>query len=47
MSEVVCKKCKSDSFVKNGVVRGLQRYQCKVCEYNFTQTEKGQENILG
>ncbi|MFC5537805.1 helix-turn-helix domain-containing protein [Rhodocytophaga aerolata] len=26
--------------IKNGLVRGLQRYQCKGCEYNRTVTHK-------
>lgn len=39
MSEIICKKCKSDKYVKNGLVRGLQRYRCKVCKCNFTNTD--------
>ncbi len=31
-----CKRCDSVSVVKNGQVRGKQRYKCKVCKYNFT-----------
>jgi len=31
-----CPKCKSDNKVKNGVVKGLQRYKCKECNYNYT-----------
>jgi transposase len=30
-----CKNCKSDTVVKNGIVRGKQRYKCKECGYNF------------
>ena len=30
-----CKNCKSSKIVKNGVVRGKQRYYCKECGYNF------------
>ncbi len=33
-----CKKCGSLSFVKSGFVRGLQRYKCKNCRCNFTDT---------
>jgi transposase-like protein len=33
-----CKKCKSIQYVKNGIVRGMQRYRCKSCSYNFTST---------
>ncbi len=38
MTEINCKKCQSRKCVKNGLVRGLQRYQCKLCGYNFTVT---------
>jgi transposase-like protein len=31
-----CKKCGSQSIVKNGRVRQKQRYKCKDCSYNFT-----------
>ena len=30
-----CKKCSSKKVVKNGMVSGKQRYQCKECGYNF------------
>jgi transposase len=36
--ELSCKKCGSASFVKNGFVRGLQRYRCRSCGFNFTAT---------
>ena len=26
---MVCRKCGADSFVKNGVMNGVQRYQCR------------------
>ncbi len=32
---IKCKKCSSESLVKNGIVRGNQRYKCKECGYNF------------
>ena len=35
---LVCKRCQSEAFVKNGFVRGHQRYRCKACGYNFTDT---------
>jgi len=38
MTEIVCKNCKSETYVKNGFVRGLQRYRCKLCQCNFTVT---------
>jgi len=32
------KKCSSHSYVKSGHIRGLQRYRCKGCGCQFTQT---------
>ena len=31
--ELNCQRCGSDKKVKDGIVRGLQRYQCKECKY--------------
>ena len=31
-----CSKCHSENNVKNGIVRGLQRYKCKDCGHNYT-----------
>ncbi len=39
MSEIVCKRCAAQDYVRNGVVRGLQRYRCRVCGCNFTATK--------
>lgn len=33
-----CKHCDSESFVKAGITRGHQRYQCKECLRHFTDT---------
>ena len=33
-----CPKCRGGRAVKNGFVRGLQRYRCKGCGCNFTQS---------
>lgn len=30
-----CKNCGNEEIVKNGAVRGKQRYKCKECGYNF------------
>jgi len=35
-----CPKCKSSEKVKNGKIKGVQRYKCKKCHYNFTVTRK-------
>src|SRR4051794_23370090 len=33
-----CKRCGSEDHVKNGLMRGQQRYRCKDCGLNFTDT---------
>jgi transposase len=33
-----CKRCGSEAHVKNGLMRGQQRYRCKACGLNFTNT---------
>src|SRR3954454_23241393 len=33
-----CKRCGSEAHVKNGLMRGQQRYLCKGCGLNFTDT---------
>lgn len=33
-----CKRCGSDEQVKNGLMRSKQRYRCKACGPNFTDT---------
>ena len=38
MTELSCKRCCGTHYVKNGNVRGLQRYRCKRCGCNFTDT---------
>jgi transposase len=32
---VVCKSCGSERVVKSGLVRGKQRYKCRICRYFF------------
>ena len=36
--ELCCKRCGSAKQVKNGLMRGKQRYLCKDCGLNFTDT---------
>ncbi len=36
--ELRCKRCRSAEQVKNGFMRGRQRYRCKGCGLNFTDT---------
>ena len=33
-----CKRCGSGERVKNGLMRGKQRYRCRACGLNFTDT---------
>ena len=33
-----CKRCGAEEQVKNGLMRGKQRYRCKACGLNFTDT---------
>ena len=33
-----CKRCGSEEYVKNGMMRGKQRFLCKGCGLNFTDT---------
>jgi transposase len=33
-----CKRCGSGEHVKNGLMRGRQRYRCRACGLNFTDT---------
>jgi len=35
-----CKKCNSERTVKNGIVGGRQRYQCKECGCNFREGDR-------
>ena len=38
MTDICCKRCGATDFVKNGVVRLMQRYRCRSCGCNFTMT---------
>ena len=38
MAEIICKRCQASDYVRNGIVRGLQRYRCRKCLCNFTDT---------
>jgi len=31
-----CTKCNSENKVKNGIIKGIQRYKCKECGFNYT-----------
>ena len=33
-----CPKCNHNHIVKNGHVKGIQRWKCRGCEYEFTRT---------
>ncbi len=38
MMELRCKRCGSEEHIKNGRMRGEQRYRCRACGLNFTAT---------
>ena len=38
MMELRCKRCGSEEHTKNGRMRGKQRYRCRSCGLNFTDT---------
>jgi transposase len=33
-----CERCGAEEHVRNGLMRGEQRYRCKACGLNFTDT---------
>ena len=35
-----CPRCKIGEYVKDGILRGLQRYKCKKCLYRYTVERK-------
>ncbi|KAA6328593.1 hypothetical protein EZS27_022531 [termite gut metagenome] len=38
-----CPKCQSTNKIKNGIVRGHQRYKCKDCHYTYTVEKRSGE----
>ena len=35
-----CPKCRDSTAVKNGIIKGKQRYKCKGCGCNYTQSSR-------
>jgi transposase-like protein len=35
MEQIICKFCGNRDTIKNGFVRSIQRYRCRVCSKNF------------
>ena len=35
-----CKRCSGNECIKNGFVRGVRRFRCKQCGYNFIEGDK-------
>ena len=42
----LCKRRQSEQVVKNGEVRGQQRYRCKICGYNFVAGDRRMDPSL-
>ena len=40
---ITCKKCHSEELIRNGQVRGMQRYKCKTCGLNFIPGDRRQK----
>ena len=40
MNQLLCKVCSNGMIIKNGFVRGMQRYRCKECGENFVLGDK-------
>jgi len=41
-----CPKCSSEQCVKDGIVKGRQRHQCKACGYRHTVQQVGKSALL-
>ena len=37
----ICPKCSSEKCVKDGIIKGRQRYRCKSCEFRHTVQQRG------
>jgi transposase-like protein len=42
-----CPKCSNSHYVKDGVIRGKQRYKCKECRYRYTVERKSDVKTAG
>lgn len=40
-----CPKCNSSLKVKNGIIKGVQRYKCKSCGNNYTVAHKSTSKL--
>ena len=43
---MLCPKCKENKYVRNGVIKGRQRYLCKCCKYTYSVEEIGKPTLL-
>lgn len=41
-----CPKCNSECHVKDGIVKGKQRFLCKNCNYRYTVAYRGKPDTL-
>ena len=37
----ICPKCSSEKCVKDGIIKGRQRYRCKLCNFRHTVQHRG------
>ena len=38
---ITCPKCNSEKCVKDGIIKGTQRYRCKSCSFRHTVQHRG------
>jgi len=43
---IICKECKSEKVMKNGIVAKKQRYKCKTCGLNFREGDERTNNAV-
>ena len=38
-----CPRCGSNRYIKDGMIKGRQRYECKQCQYHYTVAKRSNE----
>jgi len=41
-----CPKCSQNNYVKNGIVKGKQRYLCRQCGFTYTVSQTGKSTTV-